>query len=137
MSEKLRKITKEELSELQKNKKYKCAKQELLNRINYMYLKIDGTYDIPNSFEGDIIFILLSSILYGDLGIDKEWVSVEDRLPEERATKGCLSIGHYLVTDGNFCTVLPFYSNGKFMDCIFGKPTHWMLLLSLPEEVKQ
>lgn len=33
--------------------------RELKNRLQYFYLKIDGTYDFPNSAEGDILRMTL------------------------------------------------------------------------------
>lgn len=37
--------------------------QELLNRINYQYLQLDGTYKYPNSQEGDFIKMVHAYLL--------------------------------------------------------------------------
>jgi len=38
------------------------SKSEFLNRCNYFYLKLDGTYDFPNSKEGDLLKIGMKEI---------------------------------------------------------------------------
>lgn len=42
--------------EILKNKEQKeKLQQEIKDRINYFYLQIDGSYDFPNSKEGDLL----------------------------------------------------------------------------------
>ena len=35
---------------------------EIIDRIEYQYLKLDGTLEFPNSFEGDLLKIVYKSI---------------------------------------------------------------------------
>ncbi len=65
-----------------------------------------------------------------------EWISVEDRLPEE----GHEVLGAYLLEDSEHCQSVLLFARGEFMTEydgeFYGIVTHWMPLPEPPKEAK-
>lgn len=41
----------------------KIRNQEVIDRVHYMYAKIDGTIEFPNSYEGDLLKIAYNNAI--------------------------------------------------------------------------
>lgn len=68
-----RKIMKEDIIKHNSLKSKEKLLKSIHSRINYFYAKTDGSFEYPNSAEGDLILMIHRYILMNDLEHAKEF----------------------------------------------------------------
>ena len=87
-----------------------------------------GEYNIPHKFKREIADYLISH------GVTvQEWVSVEDRLPEEKVNCIVHYKHAYCNNDDYWAIGICFYDGEKFQIGLAYKVTHWMPLPQPPK----
>ena len=87
-----------------------------------------GEYNIPHKFKREIADYLISH------GVTvQEWVSVEDRLPEEKVNCIVHYKHAYCDNDDYWAIGICFYDGEKFQIGLAYKVTHWMPLPQPPK----
>lgn len=103
---------------------------ELIREISHdkkLYL-----YDLCDMFEGSE---KIADLLIENGVTVQEWISVDDRLPEEKVNCIVHYKHAYCNNDGYWAIGFCFYDGEKFQFNQAYKVTHWMLIPNPPEEV--
>ena len=103
------------------------AKEKLVELLGNIYLPIMagsdtiGEYNIPHKFKREIADYLIAH------GVTvQEWISVNDRLPEEKVNCIVHYKHAYCDNDDYWAIGICFYDGEKFQIGLAYKVTHWM-----------